>query len=80
MHTMILMERLVRNFQIPIAGKHYIPEVKSKCYWEIMIKGNKVLLVERGGPLEPIALEITATSTDSQEANLEVTDCWNWGE
>lgn len=60
------------SFLLPPAGKGYIKEVGDKCYWEIIIRGNKVLVIERGGPLESAALVISGD-------NLEVEDDWNWG-
>lgn len=64
------------QYRIPEAGAGYVPETKIKCYWEIAIVGKRVLLIQRGGPLEPVALEISV----SGPGELEVTDCWDWGE
>lgn len=66
----------MKSYVIPQAGGGYIPEVKSKCYWEIVITEDaRVLLIERGGPLEPVALEISVE--DNQPV---VTDWWGWGD
>lgn len=64
----------MNRFQIPAPGCHLSPEIRKNCYWEIVLKDHQVLLIQRGGPLEPIALEISCES-----GWPEVTDCWEWG-
>ena len=51
----------------------YIPKVKDKLFWEVRVSADKVEIIQRGGPLEPIVLEIKG-------GNLEVEDWWGWGE
>ncbi len=60
-------------FTIP-KKSHYIEETDKKIYWEIEVDGNEVRVIQRGGPLEPIALHLKS------ESEIIVDDDWSWGQ
>lgn len=68
------------KYTIPEAGNGLVKEIKDKCYWELVVTDRKVLLIQRGGPLEPVAVEVSIDDTDPIFGPmLEVTDFWEWG-
>jgi hypothetical protein len=50
----------------------FVPETQEKIRWEARVYKDRVLIIMRGAPLEPIILTVTGK-------DLEVEDSWEWG-
>ena len=50
----------------------YDAETKKKLWWEVRVSDDRVQVIQRGGPLEPVVLDIKGK-------DIEVDDWWGWG-
>lgn len=57
----------------------YIEEVKKNLFWEVIVDGTKVQIVQRGGPLESVVLELMIQGDHEGDAFIDVSDWWGWG-
>lgn len=67
-----LLVKKEQTFKLDSPGKHYIDEIKKKCFWEVVVKNDEVMIIQRGGPLEPVVLHIKGK-------NLKIEDWWGRG-
>lgn len=59
------------TFKVP-RESGYIESIDKNCYFEVLVYPDRVQVVSRGGPLEPVCLDISGT-------NLRIEDDWSWG-
>jgi hypothetical protein len=61
----------IHTFDVP-RKSGYIEKIDKKCFFQITVYPDMIEVVQRGGPIEPVALRIKGE-------NLSVDDDWNWG-
>lgn len=72
------------RFRLTHSG--YIEEIRKKLWWEVVVEGDTVKVLQRGGPIDKLCVLKVRAKQDSTgpfsapKSIQEVQDWWGWGD